>query len=194
MSKTKLSTADSELSYTLDVFEFLEENDQFSNTDMLLVQLGSCQLFLSDEFENLFKGEGKKLNALLQNRENVKVNYVKNSFSKKVDEATFATKLLRIIGSATHISNIITTEYPLASICADVLISTLKLLNAVDMEKYLGKYELRIGSLQNYMRLDTAAADAVNLLPKPDHPSAYGSLFGILNRCKTKMGARLLER
>eukprot|EP01035_Chromulina_nebulosa_P027980 gene27980-36867_t len=44
------------------------------------------------------------------------------------------------------------------------------------------------------MRLNSSAADAINLLPKPDHPSQFGSLYGILNRCKTKMGSRLLER
>ncbi len=43
------------------------------------------------------------------------------------------------------------------------------------------------------MRLDFAAANAINLFPKPDDPSPYASLFGILNRCKTKMGQRMLE-
>jgi DNA mismatch repair ATPase MutS len=44
------------------------------------------------------------------------------------------------------------------------------------------------------MRIDSAAAEAVNLLPKSDHPSQFGSIYGVLNRCKTKMGSRLLER
>ncbi len=53
---------------------------------------------------------------------------------------------------------------------------------------------LNLGSLNSYLRLDSAAVEAVNLLPRADHPSALGSIFGVLNRCKTKMGQRLLDR
>ena len=54
--------------------------------------------------------------------------------------------------------------------------------------------ELKLGYLDTFMRLDSAAAEAVNLLPKAEHPSQYGSLFGVLNRCRTSMGSRLLDR
>ena len=57
-----------------------------------------------------------------------------------------------------------------------------------------GVYSLRLGSLNHFMRLDSAAVEAVNLLPRPDHPSPLGSIYGVLNRCKTKMGQRLLDR
>jgi DNA mismatch repair protein MSH2 len=67
-------------------------------------------------------------------------------------------------------------------------------LSLLDEEESLGGYSLSFGSLDSFMRLDSAAAEAVNLLPRPDHPSSYGSLFGILNRCKSKMGSRMLER
>jgi len=30
------------------------------------------------------------------------------------------------------------------------------------------------------MKVDSAAAEAVNLLPKSDHPSKFGSLYGVL--------------
>ncbi len=43
-----------------------------------------------------------------------------------------------------------------------------------------GTYKLQLGSLSSYMRLDSAAAEAVNLLPRPDHPSKLGSIFGML--------------
>lgn len=57
-----------------------------------------------------------------------------------------------------------------------------------------GTYSLSFGSLRAFMRLDSAAAAAINLFPRPDDPSPHGSLFGVLNRCRTKMGTRLLER
>ena len=67
-------------------------------------------------------------------------------------------------------------------------------LHLNDDDSDFGSYALRLGSLHAFMRLDSAAVEAVNLLPKADHPSPLGSIFGVLNRCKTKMGQRLLER
>jgi DNA mismatch repair protein MSH2 len=61
-------------------------------------------------------------------------------------------------------------------------------------DEYLQHGVMAYGSLSQYMRLDSAAANAINLFPKSDDPSPYGSLYGLLNRCKTKMGQRLLER
>lgn len=61
-------------------------------------------------------------------------------------------------------------------------------------EQSLGHCILNFGSLNKYMRLDSSAANAINLFPKADDPSPYASLYGLLNRCKTKMGQRLLER
>ena len=63
-----------------------------------------------------------------------------------------------------------------------------------DDDADFGTYSLRLGSLDTFMRLDSAAVEAVNLLPRADHPSPLGSIYGVLNRCKTKMGQRLLER
>jgi DNA mismatch repair ATPase MutS len=53
---------------------------------------------------------------------------------------------------------------------------------------------VELGGIERYMKLDSPAADAVNLLPKPDHPSVFGSIYGVLNRCKTKLGSRTLDR
>jgi DNA mismatch repair protein MSH2 len=75
--------------------------------------------------------------------------------------------------------------------CIECLTHSLRLL---DNDENFGKYELRLGSLEKYMRLDSTAAEAINLLPKSDHPSQFGSVYGVLNRCKTKMGSRLLDR
>ena len=61
-------------------------------------------------------------------------------------------------------------------------------------DEYLQHGVMAYGSLSQYMRLDSAAANAINLFPKSDDPSPYGSLYGLLNRCRTKMGQRLLER
>lgn len=150
--------------------------------------MGSCMLYISDELEELNKGDGKKLHNICEGRDIERV-YVKRSiFLKKTEIASSISKLC---GKQTHVTNVAMTERPLGYICIECLVQTLRLL---DDEDNFGKYDLRLGSLDKFMKLDSAAAEAVNLLPKVDHPSQFGSVFGVLNRCKTKMGSRLLER
>lgn len=43
-------------------------------------------------------------------------------------------------------------------------------------------YSLTPGTLREHLRLDSAAAAAVTLLPDPTAPHQYGSLYNILNR------------
>lgn len=43
-------------------------------------------------------------------------------------------------------------------------------------------YTLTQGTLEKHLRLDSAAATAVMLLPDPSHPHQYGSLYNVLNR------------
>lgn len=43
-------------------------------------------------------------------------------------------------------------------------------------------YGLVQGTLQKHLRLDSAAAAAVTLLPDPTAPHQYGSLYDVLNR------------
>ena len=50
----------------------------------------------------------------------------------------------------------------------ECLIRTMQLLD--DIDNY-GKYVVTYGSLDIYMRLDSAASEAINLLPRSDHPS-----------------------
>jgi DNA mismatch repair protein MSH2 len=150
--------------------------------------MGSCILYVSEELEELNKGDGKKLNNLCESRDIERVYVKKSIFLKKSEIANSVSKLC---GKQTHATNVAETERPLGYSCIECLTHSLRLL---DDDEMFGKYDLRLGSLEKYMRLDSAAAEAVNLLPKADHPSQFGSVFGVLNRCKTKMGSRLLER
>ncbi|GAB5035241.1 dna mismatch repair protein msh2 [Nannochloropsis oceanica] len=75
--------------------------------------------------------------------------------------------------------------------CAHVLLKTM------DMMDEEGSIHLSLGSLQQYVRLDSSAAEAINLFPpeRGERPwMENGSLYQILNKCKTKMGERLLQR
>lgn len=55
-------------------------------------------------------------------------------------------------------------------------------------------YSLRTHDLSQFMKLDASALSALNLLPGPnDLGGKNSSLFGLLNRCKTPQGQRLLR-
>lgn len=66
------------------------------------------------------------------------------------------------------------------------------------------QYTLRTHDLAQFMRLDASAVRALNLMPAPGlggsgpmtggRQPANTSLLGLLNRCKTGQGARLLAQ
>lgn len=185
-SERKLET---QSKHFIDAIEFFEDNDYLSTLDAFLVQIGPCLLYVSEEYENASKGDGKKLANVLLGKE-IETMFVKPSLF--TNKKTLLQDLAKLTGSSSnHVINVIETERGIASGAIMCLLSTQRL---VDEEDYLGNVQLLLGSVKNCMRLDSSAADAVNLLPKADHPSQYGSLYGVLNKCKTKMGSRLLER
>ena len=56
------------------------------------------------------------------------------------------------------------------------------------------RFELIQHDLGQYMRLDSSAMKALNLMPGPRDGVKTMSLFGLLNHCKTVAGTRLLAR
>lgn len=164
---------------TLKLYEFFD-NDQFSQFDCFLNQIGSAVLFLPEDINDKAKGDNRKLFTIASAKDIEIQLQKKNNFLKKND--TTMTHLLRLIGNKTsHTTNSVETEMPVALGCLDCLIHSLKLLQHVENHENV-TFQLSYGSLNTCMRLDSAAAEAVNLLPKPDHPNQFGSLFGILNR------------
>jgi len=138
--------------------------------------------------DDLSKQDAKKIAGLVD-RDGVSAHYVKRASMFRKAEA--AAALLKLVGSRTHNLNAAESERDLAIAAVDCLAQRLKLLQDADSH---GAYEVRLGSLESFMKLDSAAVEAINLLPKADQPSQYGSIHGVLNRCRTKVGARLLDR
>jgi DNA mismatch repair protein MSH2 len=60
----------------------------------------------------------------------------------------------------------------------------------------IGQLRLHRHDLSQYMKLDASAVKALNLVPGPNELGGNKnmSLYGLLNRCKTAQGKRLLER
>jgi DNA mismatch repair protein MSH2 len=58
------------------------------------------------------------------------------------------------------------------------------------------QFTLKKYTLSQYLRLDVAALKALNVFPQNSEgiSGQAGSIFGMLNQCKTSIGARLLKK
>lgn len=177
----------------IQLFEFFD-NAQYSYFDAFLTQIGQAQLFIAEEAIDKLTAEGRKVSNLLEGERQwgLELTPLRKSCFSKNSDAAMATVMQLVGHIASHCTNTITSEMPVALACVDCLAQQLQLVAEVSDSTML--YEVSFGALDVYMRLDSAAADAVNLLPKADHPTQFGSLYGVLNRCRTKQGSRLLER
>lgn len=189
-----LHTADDEKKWIFEAYDFID-NDQLSNIDSVFVQLGDCTVYVMEDADSpANKKVYKQMITVLQDR-NIDIHAIKKSFFSK-SRGDIDTALTKLIGQLSQAMNAAESEHPLAYSCLGCIIDASMLLSSGGGDSDtdpLGTYDLRIGSLNTYMRIDTAAANAVNLLPMPDEPK-FGSVYGVLNRCRTKIGSRLLNR
>ena len=56
-----------------------------------------------------------------------------------------------------------------------------------------GKYQLSIYNTEKYLRMDSAAQRALNVMPQKIDANDKFSLYGLMNRGKTAMARRLLK-
>jgi DNA mismatch repair protein MSH2 len=118
---------------------------------------------------------------------------VVTTFTKSAD---FSTKdieqdLSRLLNTDSAASILPYTEQKVAMGAASALIKYLSLMSD---ELNFGQYNLYQHDLSQYMKLDASALRALNLMPGPRDGSKNMSLYGLLNRCKTAIGTRLLAQ
>ncbi|KAG9284182.1 hypothetical protein G9A89_022956 [Geosiphon pyriformis] len=166
----------------LGVAEF-PDNNLYSNFEALVIQLGvkECGVRTSETDYDL-----SRLKAVLD-RCGIVITELKNAdFSTKDIEQD----LNRLLADGTSVANLPEFELKVAMGACASLIKYLELLT--DMSNF-GNYTMRLHDLSQYMKLDTSAVRALNLMPSPqDGSNKTMSLLGLLNRCKTAQGERLL--
>lgn len=122
-----------------------------------------------------------------------------NAYSAEFMTSNIEQDLNRLLKSSTPASTLPSFDLKLAMASTAALISYLSLLSSSDAD---GQYALVQHDLSQYMRLDASALRALNLVPGGRDGEGGGSgssgaaknttLFGVLNRCKTAQGVRLL--
>jgi len=96
--------------------------------------------------------------------------------------------LARLIGNVTPHLELLDKQLAMGSLSC--LILQLDLLK----EESTNLFSLSELNLSQFVRLDAAAIEALNIKPQATDTDKNMSLYGLLNKCRTAMGSRLLKR
>ncbi|KAH9941212.1 DNA mismatch repair protein [Epithele typhae] len=180
----------------LGVADFVD-NDIFSNTETLIIQLSVKEAIVqtgtaSGTTERDF--DLKKLKEVLDRCGVVVTERKPSEFSTK----SISEDVVRLLNASSMPSS---STDPAASISELSLPSAPAALAALVMYLSLmtdpsnhGAWSIRTHDLSQYMRLDASALRALNLTEAPGNigSNKNTTLFGLLNKCKTAQGSRLL--
>lgn len=170
------------------VSEFVD-NDMFSNTESLVIQLGVKEVLLPQDDKSTEYDTGK-IRTILERCGIVVTDRKKTDFNAKDVEQD----LNRLLRGELQASTRPEFEFKVAMASTAALISYLSLMSD---DSNFGHYWMRSHDLTQYMKLDASALRALHLMPDPSGmggSSKNMSLFGLLNRCRTSQGTRLLAQ
>eukprot|EP00794_Sanderia_malayensis_P000362 gene362-995_t len=170
---------------TFGVCEF-SDNDQFSNLEALLVQIGpkECLICCQDCAADL-----PKVKQVLE-RSNVLITERKRADYSAKDIVQDLSRLLKSqSGSCSALPELDLSQ---AMSCVTSIVNYLELLSD---ESNFHQFAISTFDLSQFMKLDAAAVRALNLFPTAaDGGNKSKCLFGLLNSCKTPQGQRLLAQ
>jgi len=169
----------------LGVSEFAD-NDIYSNFESLLIQLGVRECLL--QYDGTKKDpELHKLRTIADNCGCAVSERPAGDFGSRDIEQD----LTRLLRDERATGSLPQTDLKLAMSSAAALI---KYLGAMSDATNFGQYQLYQHDLSQYMKLDSSALKALNLMPGPKDGSKTMNLYGLLNHCKTPVGSRLLAQ
>ena len=168
----------------LGLAEFLDDS-HFTNVESALVALGCKECLLP--MESGKSNECRTLNDALTRCGVMVTERNKNEF-KATDLVQDLGRLVK--GSIEPVRDLV-SGFEFAPAALGALLSYAELLAE---EGNYGNYSIRRYNLSSYMRLDSAAMTALNVLESKTDANKNFSLFGLMNRtCTAGMGKRLLR-
>ncbi|OCF39837.1 DNA mismatch repair protein MSH2 [Kwoniella heveanensis CBS 569] len=172
---------------TIGVSEYAED-ENFGNTESLLIQLGIKECLVqaddkrSDHELTKLKTLVERCGVIVTDRRaaDFHAKNVEQDLNRLLDESHAGVALPEF-------------DLKIAMSSLSALLIYLNLLSDVTLH---GQYQLHHHDLSQYMKLDASALKALNLMPNPNELGGNQnmSLYGLLNKCKTAQGKRLLGR
>ncbi|KAJ1650003.1 MSH2 protein [Dispira simplex] len=170
----------------LGMAEFID-NDLFSNFESLVIQLGikECIVPMKDNVKGY---DIQKLHAVLARCNIVATECRRADFNPK-DIVQDLDRLLE--GEASVVTQ---PEYDLSRALGSTA-ALIRYLALLGDDSNHGHYRLRKYDLSQYMKLDASALRALNLMPHAQlGTNKTMSVSGLLDKCKTAQGSRLLNQ
>lgn len=160
------------------------DDEQFCTLESVLCQIGTKECVVPREGTDT--PEGKRLKDVAARCGAL----VTERAGRDFDVTDLESDLGRLITGNVEAHRAI-IDQPQAAACLAAVLRFSELL--ADSTNH-GRCALSMYDTGRYMRLDSSALRALNVLPeRSDGPSSF-SLYGLLNKCRTPMGRRLLMR
>lgn len=166
--------------------EFVDD-EYFSNTEALIVQLAAKECILMSE-KNYEMDKLKKI---------VERSGILLTLKKKADFS--ADSLIQDMNRLIKFKegqqqNVMSLPQMSLTVASGALSAIIKYLDLTSNQENFSQYDVATIEHQKFVHIDAAAMDALSLLPSKTsvNQSKHHSVFGLLDRCRTAHGHRLL--